>query len=69
MVLGARPPLQWKELETTVVDQKATVLCRLYSWPGGEWDEPEPKYRSLRVDPPGDVAQDLGLALATARGP
>lgn len=55
MVLGARPPLQWRELEPTVVDPKATVLCRLYSWPGGEWDEPEPKYRSLRVDPPGEV--------------
>ena len=55
MALGERPPLQWKELEPTIVDPKTTQLCRLYSWPGGEWDEPDPKYRSLRVDPPGEV--------------
>lgn len=56
MPLGVRAPLQWKELDTTVVDPQTTQLCRLYSWPGGEWQEPPPQYRTLRVDPPGEIS-------------
>jgi hypothetical protein len=49
---GLRADFDWPHFSTLVLPPGAK-LCRLYKRPGGDWDPPDPKYRNLRVDPPG----------------
>ena len=41
-----------RELELELLDPGSETLVRLFRHPGGEWEEPPPAFRNLRVDPP-----------------
>ncbi len=41
-----------RELELELLDPGSQSLVRLFKHPGGEWAEPPPAFRNLRVDPP-----------------
>ena len=40
------------DLQFDVLDPNSATFVRLFTRPGGEWDQPEPQYRNGRVDPP-----------------
>jgi len=41
-----------RDLALELLDPDEVKLTRLYKRLGGDWDPPEPQYRTLRVDPP-----------------
>ncbi|MBL8474001.1 MAG: RES domain-containing protein [Rhodocyclaceae bacterium] len=50
-----------RDLKLELLDPNAIRLVRLFRHPGGHWDPPDAKYRTLRVDPPDAHKPDFAV--------
>lgn len=65
-----------RDLDLEMIDPASVPLVRLYRHVGCDWDEPDPKYRTSRVDPPDGhkdafsvlyMANSIGVVAAECR--
>ena len=50
--MAGAPAFLGRDLDLELLDPRSVPLVRLFRHPNGEWDEPPPANRTLRVDPP-----------------
>lgn len=58
------PSFAAKKLNVELVDPGILSLQRLFRHRDGEWEPPDPKYRTLRVDPPDGYKTDYAVLYA-----
>lgn len=58
-------PFKGSDLQLELVDPNSFKLFRLFRWPNGEWEAPEPQHRQLRVDPPPGNESDFAILYTT----
>jgi hypothetical protein len=58
-----------RDLALELLDPGSESLVRLFQYPGGDWEPPEPKHRNLRVDPPAGHKDDFAVLYTGASLP